>query len=66
MIVKTCPFCGNFPFIKSAIFGYEKHRRYTIHCEICGFNLGMSDSEEEAIKRWNTRAEVSDDKVQAK
>lgn len=51
-----CPFCGEEPIMKSAIFGYMKIRQYTLHCEHCGFNLGMRDSEKEAVELWNRRS----------
>lgn len=53
--VEKCPFCGNDPVIESAIFGRMKTRLYTVQCEHCVFNLGMEDSKEEAVKKWNTR-----------
>lgn len=58
--IKVCPFCGNEPVKMAVRFGREKENRYFIQCETCHFNLGPSDSEKEAIERWNTRAEVTD------
>jgi len=48
--LKSCPFCGA-DAMKSSIPGV-----YFVRCGECQSGNDLSDSEEEAIKFWNTRA----------
>ena len=53
--LKPCPFCGgnNVGVFKHEYF-YKSHL-YAAHCYDCHFCLKMVETEEEAIKAWNTR-----------
>ena len=55
--LRPCPFCGKTPAYAKVIFGMEKEIRVAVHCANCSFNLGFFDGKEEALKKWNTRAE---------
>lgn len=54
--LKPCPFCGN----KTPMFGsyrvrsHDEYIVYTISCTVCDCVLSER-SENEIIKRWNTR-----------
>ena len=54
--LRPCPFCGKTPAYAKVLYGMGK--LYTIHCANCSFNIGFFDGKEEALKKWNTRAEA--------
>jgi Lar family restriction alleviation protein len=53
--VKTCPFCGKQPTIKALRFGDESSDRYGVACRDCAICIGWDVTEDEAVRRWNTR-----------
>jgi hypothetical protein len=63
--LKPCPFCGNdgsgpieeaLHVIHSELRWRPVYDSYTVQCDRCTATMGYSDSEEEAIADWNTRA----------
>ena len=57
MELKTCPFCGKQPVIRTAMFGMERLPRYGVVCQNCSVCIGFEDTEEKAAERWNRRAD---------
>ena len=57
--LRGCPFCGKTPTLGKVRFGIEQDCRYTLHCDTCCYNIGWLETEEEAAKKWNHRAEPS-------
>lgn len=55
--LKSCPFCGKMPSLGKVRFGMEKDYRYTLHCDECAYNIGWLETENEAVEKWNRRAE---------
>jgi Lar family restriction alleviation protein len=52
--LKPCPFCGNNGIGIAEIVTTKN--RIVVHCEMgCGGRTPYCDSEEEAVKKWNTR-----------
>ena len=61
--LKPCPFCGGEARIDSTPYG-SKVRIYWVLCEDCGAEDGsILDSQKEAKKSWNTRADTEKDRV---
>lgn len=48
-----CPFCGSDNV--GIWHNYMLRHRFEVHCYDCHFGLAQSDTEEKAIKAWNTR-----------
>ena len=57
--LRECPFCGKTPAMGKVRFGTEKDFRYTLHCDECCYNIGWLETENEAVEKWNHRAEPS-------
>lgn len=55
--LRPCPFCGKTPAYAKVRFGMEKDYRFTVHCDICCYNIGWLETKEKALEKWNTRAE---------
>lgn len=49
--LKPCPFCGFPDHIVTEAMG-----EFWVHCEHCGGGSDMASNEDDAIKRWNSRA----------
>ena len=47
--LKPCPFCGGEAKVRNFISGRD------VHCKNCYASVKILDSNEEAIKAWNTR-----------
>ena len=56
--LRPCPFCGKTPAYGKWRIAMTECHIYTVHCEMCNFNIGWFDDKEEALKKWNTRVEV--------
>ena len=57
MELKTCPFCGKQPVIRTAMFGMERLPRFGVVCQNCSVCIGWEETEEKAAERWNMRAD---------
>lgn len=55
--LKPCPFCGGEAEIYNPMPGYESG--YGTYCKSCDSYFTHGDSEEEAIKVWNSRYEAT-------
>lgn len=71
--IKSCPICGNIPYIEKISMdrgngrGYPGEYNYCIKCDVCNYpdaqycDTVYSDSHEEAkataIKKWNIEVE---------
>lgn len=54
--LKPCPFCGQQPRVtKTKGWKNAMPARYGVLCADCAICLGWSDTEAEAVERWNTR-----------
>jgi Lar family restriction alleviation protein len=62
--LKPCPFCGGKVYIDNEdCYGYE-HIDFFVHCDNCSLQFGFAsqfETEEDAVKAWNTRKPI--DKV---
>lgn len=65
----ACPFCGNdgSGSIEHALHvAFNEHdwrdSSWTVQCDKCTATMGYSDSEDEAIAAWNTRATFTNQK----
>ena len=52
-----CPFCGGEAIAWSEPDNVEGEYAYIIGCAKCDASIGFCETEAEAIKTWNTRAE---------
>lgn len=62
--ILPCPFCGNFSKKKQNHLAKltDKSGFVSIHCDGCGCNPNFCvTSFEEAIKKWNSRVDYSED-----
>ena len=66
--LKPCPFCGGEAFVNDNPIGTSNEtlnmrggvglgRLWSVECDECGADAGYAQSVEEAIRRWNSRAE---------
>lgn len=57
--LKKCPFCGAYPLMvyQDTIGDYKNPSPYSVVCGNCGAEIGWYETEEEAVKKWNTRYE---------
>ena len=67
-----CPFCGNDglgPIEEALHIAFTEHDWrgpfWTVQCDKCTATMGYSDSEDEAIEAWNTRALDADALIEA-
>jgi Lar family restriction alleviation protein len=62
--LKPCPFCGGKAYISNEdCYGYE-HDDFIVNCDECNLQFGFAsqfETEEDAVKAWNTRKPI--DKV---
>ena len=70
--MKPCPFCGNDgtgPIEDALHVVFNEHDwrdpSWSVQCDKCTATMGYSDSEDEAIDRWNTRQNISDVLIEA-
>lgn len=49
--LKPCPFCGGKPNLRS----YSKSRNWIVFCSKCETETQVYESEQEAVKAWNSR-----------
>lgn len=63
--IKPCPFCGNdgsgpveddLHVVHMQNEWHPSYDCYSVQCDKCTATMGYSESEEEAIARWNERA----------
>lgn len=50
--LKPCPFCGD-----KTVYVYWREEQYFVSCNNCDCEGGKQDTQEEAIKAWNRRAD---------
>ena len=53
--LKCCPLCGGVATVHE--YKYKTAHNFTVYCEDCGLATQWYDTEAEAVKAWNTRAE---------
>ena len=56
--LRECPFCGGEVYVSREDCYGNIDDNYLVHCDECGLQFGFInqfESEEEAIKAWNTR-----------
>ena len=53
--LKPCPFCGDKPELMNTYDKGDPYRQIYVYCSRCGFQGNQEQTEEEAVKRWNTR-----------
>lgn len=53
--ILPCPFCGGKPSVYTKDGGDNSDDFYSIECNHCNAGVDSFDTEEEAIKAWNTR-----------
>ena len=52
--LKRCPFCSGYAGIRRELFAGEIECFY-VSCRICGARGQICNTEEDAVKKWNTR-----------
>jgi len=57
--LKPCPFCGGEAIVRETSIG-DDYNGFTVECKNCAVDIGNIDTEEEAIKRWNTRTNTTE------
>ena len=72
--LKPCPFCGNDgsgPIEEALqICGVDMEGcwkaayAYSVQCDKCTATMGLSETEGEAVDAWNTRADLSADRIE--
>lgn len=53
--LRECPFCGHEAELYSCDGGDYGKDYFTVECSFCSCTMDVYDTEEEAIKTWNTR-----------
>lgn len=54
--LKPCPFCGGEAKINRIVNTFYQYARYFSSCTRCSAESKVFETEQEAIKSWNTRA----------
>lgn len=53
--LRECPFCGHEASLYLSDGGDYGEDYFTVECSFCTCSMDIYDTEEEAIKTWNTR-----------
>ena len=56
--IKNCPFCGNKAILRKRRPDHIMNGKSFVCCVECKAKTGYYDTEEEAIKIWNRRANI--------